>query len=404
LRFQLQKSPLGNLFYELTGYLQTSSVVKHNTSYLAGAGLFAHMPDHRRRHYFQRQIYVKSRPALEGDNAWQKQSLIFSANDWLNFRVGCSIGYSAPQEVESYAGTGSLWCDDLTMEIFTSDARTVRQRRWNLLVLVYQQTSATLTYPNGTTIQPTGSFTNQQMQDALQSIRTFYRDDLPELTDENWYNPCIVIRKVTTPLSEFTYSETENAWIPNPTLSETTLRGVDAVVIVWQSKTTNSLTGQQIQLRSNVGIGNSAVANCPTWEHGAALRFPLTVEAALEANRQGLKREFAFIAQCYYYNEYLFDGSVLVDLRNPLNYRQCHTGVPYSLSTQFRNKESFFHDVYNARVATPSPTGAYLDGYNNCFGISPESWASRRPAVDVPTAANCPSSTVQNFNPSEQHF
>jgi hypothetical protein len=348
--------------YRLSGWVKTSGVAHTLEATDAGANLSFY------------GTWTHS-VGVFGTNDWTYQSVLLTTGAETQLTVGARLGYW------SGTTTGTAWFDDLRLEA-TSATALDDLPRWNVLVLIYNQTDFTFVDNVGDQRRFQSSMTAEESQRAEAAARRFFDDDVPALSS-GMQHPRVTVRYPAHPLGSLTATGVCNGYYP---ATADTVGDVDAsfdsVVVIWDDTSTvmgspaDMFTGGCVGLTDDTGLGQTHAT--------------LPVESTATNQRNIFKHEWGHSILFYYMSAGKTQQAGLPRHEwNHINntdkqFVNCQSGAVYDLhddndttpipNSIYNSGSGFTHDYYSGITARASdPT--------TCIGVGPAAWASGGPAT-----------------------
>jgi cellulase/cellobiase CelA1 len=252
--------------------------------------------------------------------------------------------------------------------------------RWNVLVLVYQQTDFTYTDANGRSRHVVANMSQDEAMRAYTAARKFFETDVPYLTTGNM-QPDVTFRYPSklASLSPFggafwpSYDDVAAEHDPH----------YDSIVVVWDASGTDQATGETVYLTNYGGL-------TPPMGTGQTYAT-IPIDSVSLDNRNVFKHEWGH-SILFYQDAAGIAPKPAAD--NHINdtttrYVNCLNQQPYILTDEsdsnliprsiYNDHVGFTHDYYSGRTATADQPG-------RCLGITPQAWLAGGP-VTKPSAA-----------------
>lgn len=302
---------------------------------------------------------------------WDQTAPTYGTTPW--HRVGMSFITDTPTVVAAprlgfWGGlaSGTAWYDDLSLVPRVAD---VPHPRWKILLLIYPQTDAVITRPDGTTRRVQGASTGAELDRAVEQARLFVEQDIPALTSGNML-PTLTVRHARRPMQ--TLSPVGEGWWPaqGDVLAELD-PAFDSVIVVWDPRVKDVATGESLWIGAGAGL---------TQNRGVSQTYTtISVEyAGANGHRNVYKHEWGHSILTYFEALQRTPQPTVTNHATASQYVNCKTGQYYVWQDEtndqpipnsvYSNAAGFTHDYYSGTVArAEAPTV--------CLGIGPQAWA-----------------------------
>ena len=262
--------------------------------------------------------------------------------------------------------SGTAWYDDLVLVPRVADAP---HPRWKILLLVYPQTDAVITRPDGSPRHVQGTSSSAELTKTAEQARLFVERDIPALTSGNML-PTLTIRHARQPMK--TLSPVGEGWWPaqGDVLSELD-PAFDSVIVVWDPRVKDVATGESLWIGGGAGL---------TQARGVSQTYTtMSVEyAGVNGHRNVYKHEWGHSILSYFEALQQTPQPTVNNHATASQYVNCKTGQYYVWQDEteaqpipnsiYSNTAGFTHDYYSGTVAR-------AEAPQTCLGIGPQAWA-----------------------------
>jgi hypothetical protein len=268
---------------------------------------------------------------------------------------------------------------------------TTYHPRWQVLVLIYQQTDYSFIDTLGYERRVIATMSPSEKARAVNAATRFFTQDVPALTSYNMY-PLLTIRYPQRKLNQL---EPVCGYWPSPYSTQPELDpAFDSVIVIWDSTGTDILNGGDYNLQNCGGLAQ------PT---GAGQTY-----AAFQVDSIGFNDRNIFKHEWGHSILFYFDAAGTAPyptVDNHINdtnilYVHCGTGTSYILVDEtdlnpipnsiYNNDTGFTHDYYSGTTATP-------DQPDRCLGITPSAWTAGGPVTKTAPASSRNEAPIRNL-------
>lgn len=311
---------------------------------------------------------------------WDQPALTLGTTPW--HPVGMSfITDTSPLLVSARLGfwgglaTGTAWYDDLTLVPRVAE---VPHPRWKILVLVYPQTDAVITQPDGTARHVQGQASPTEVTQALAHARLFVEQDIPALTSGNML-PTLTVRTASRPMQTLSPDGDMRWW---PDAQADAEPGFDSVIVLWEPRVRDTATGESLWLGSSFG----GMQYRGTRQTYTTVTLPY---AGPNGNRNVYKLHWGASILSHFETLQRTPQPTVPPVTMASRYVHCQTGQQYvwldetldqpTPNSIYSNQAGFTHDYYSGTVARAEAPAV-------CLGIGPQAWAWGGPVTHSGTA------------------
>jgi hypothetical protein len=260
---------------------------------------------------------------------------------------------------------------------FIVQGAALKNPRWKIEVLIYQNIDFQFTDDLGVLHHITTSMTEQEKTVALTAAKKFLEVDVPALTSGNMI-PLGTIKFISRPLTKLVrYGSCEYAFWPDPagTAQDRDPVNFDSAIVIFQERGFDWSTGRSIYVGCFGGL---------TWPMGTGQTYTSFIFRIFSPEQRNVFKHEWGHSILFYYDAAGTAPKPAVDNHAVANYRRCGAGTPYILvddsetapipNSIYHNLSGFTHDYYSGTTALASQP-------DRCLGITPAAWASGGPVT-----------------------